>query len=422
MSSGGEAMTTSHDSKTHAPKPRASKTHGANMQGANMQGANMQGANMQGASTAPEAVVTPDEEKSGAEVMSGSAEAMRGQTATTGGQTTLLPWAPDQVALQVLTNPALEQAPADVLLGGEPLTSAPEPDAGNGEGPVQDLPSAAPSYTKSEVAGFSITVVGILLALFLLYLYVFSGLTGARNQNQLLHSVTSNPQAVFNLATGGKPRNGQAVAILDIPSISLHAGVVEGTTAADLQIGPGLVSTSGVSGIPGEPGDAVIAGRRVSFGAPFGRLSSLRIGDSIHVVDGAGSFNFVVTSVGTISKGSISVPSYGRSWLTLVTSNSSWMPTGKFVVVARIAGQPATATASGVSSSRYPLPSFSGDPAAGIPAALWAFAFIVVLGLMVFAIRRWRQTWVSWLLAAPVLLACGLFACESLARCLPSTL
>ena len=159
---------------------------------------------------------------------------------------------------------------------------------------------------------------------------------------------------------------------------------------------------------------------RVSFGAPFGRLSSLHAGDSIHVVDGAGSFDFVVTSVETISLGSISVPSYGQSWLTLVTSNSSWLPTGRLVVVARIAGQPATA--SGVSDNRYPLPSFSGDPAAGIPAALWALAFIAVLGLMVFAIRRWRQTWVSWLLAAPVLLACGLFACESLARCLPSTL
>lgn len=273
---------------------------------------------------------------------------------------------------------------------------------------------------KAEVVGFTMTVAGVLLAMFLLYLYVFSALTGARNQNQLLHSLTGNPAAIFSLASGHEPPNGHPVAILNIPSIGLHQAVVEGTTAADLQRGPGLVASNGTSGVPGEPGDAVIAGRRVSFGGPFARLGELHTGSIIQVADGAGVFKFEVTKVGTISQGQLAIPSYGRSWLTLVTSNSSWLPTGRMVVVARIVGQPASTN--GSSSTREALPSFAGDPAAGVLAALWALAFVFVLGFMAFAIRRWRQTWVSWLLAAPVLLACGLFSCESLARCLPSTL
>lgn len=273
---------------------------------------------------------------------------------------------------------------------------------------------------KAEVVGLAITVAGVLLAMFLLYLYVFSALTGARNQNQLLHSLTGNPRAIFSLASGHEPRNGQPVAILNIPSIGLHQAVVEGTTAADLQTAPGLVSSAGLTGLPGEPGDAVIAGRRVSFGGAFGHLSALQQGSIIQVVDGAGTFKFSVTRVESISRGQVAVPTYGRSSLTLVTSDSSWLPTGRMVVVARIVGQPASAKTT--AGPRESLPTFAGDPAAGILAALWAIAFIAVLGLMVLAIRRWRQTWVSWLLAAPVLLACGLFACESLARCLPSTL
>ena len=280
---------------------------------------------------------------------------------------------------------------------------------------------AGPARSRRvELVGLAVTVAGVLLALFLLYLYVFSALTAARNQNVLLHSLTGDPKAAFSLASGNEPPDGGPVAVLDIPDIGLHQAVVEGTSAADLQKGPGLVRSRGLSGLPGEPGDAIIAGRRVSFGGPFARLGDLKPGDSVHVVDGAGSFVFSVTSVGTVSQGSVTVPSYGRSWLTLVTSNSSWLPSGRLVVTARIVGRTASSGSSAV--SHFTIPSFTGDPASGILAALWAMVFVAVLALMIFTIRRWRQPWISWLLAAPVLLACGLFACESLARCLPSTL
>lgn len=259
--------------------------------------------------------------------------------------------------------------------------------------------------------------------MFLLYLYVFSALTGARSQNRLLHELSSNPKAVFGLVTGHHAQNGQPIAVMDIPSLGLHQAVVQGTTAADLQLGPGLVSGSD---LPGELGNAVIAGRRVSFGGAFRGIGGLKQGDEIKVADAAGDFVFSVTSVETISKAQISAPQFGRSWLTLVTSDSSWLPTGKLIVVARMTSGPVSSTAKPSASDTprtfYTLPTFAGDNASGILVALWTLALLAVLVLMIFTIRRWRQPWVSWLLAAPLILACGLFACESLARCLPSTL
>jgi sortase A len=281
-------------------------------------------------------------------------------------------------------------------------------------------PKAQPKIERSELVGFSMTTLGVLLALFLLYLYVFSALTGARGQNELLHSLTGNPKAVFSLASNHLPKDGRAVAVMTIPSLGLRQAVIEGTSPADLQKGPGLVTSNGLSGLPGEQGTAIVAGRRVSFGGPFAKLGSLTAGDQINVVDGGGSFSFTVTGVSTVTDGTITVPVAGTSWLVLVTSNSAWLPSARLVVTARIDGTPARQAVS--STTTYALPSLGGDPAAGILAALWALGFLGVLAGMILAIRRWRQVWVSWVLAAPLLLACALFACESLARCLPSTL
>ena len=197
---------------------------------------------------------------------------------------------------RVLTSPHLQMVGANLgtrprillCLRALPVRTAP-------------VPATRPIKSRSrriEYAGLAITVGSILLVMFLLYLYVFSALTGARSQNRLLHSLSSNPKAVFGLVTGHQAHNGQAIAILDIPSLGLHQAVVEGTTAADLQLGPGLVSGST---LPGELGNAVIAGRRVSFGGPFRGIGGLKQGDEIKVADGAGDFVFTVTSVETVS-------------------------------------------------------------------------------------------------------------------------
>jgi sortase A len=284
-------------------------------------------------------------------------------------------------------------------------------------------PDAEPvkrATTKWEIVGVALTGLGVLLLLFLVYLYAFTPLTAVRDQHRLLQGLTGKPRAVFSLVNGHLPAQGRPVAVLDIPRLGEKEVVVNGTGAADLQEGPGLMANTA---LPGRPGNAVIAGRRVTYGAPFGRLASLVPGDTMHVVDGAGSFTFrVVRSSVVASGGRAHVARSGDAWLTLVTSNSSVRPSGQYAILARLVGRPALngpTTEVGAPSVRL---AFGGDPAAGLRAAAWAAGFLVLLAATLFSIRRWRQPWVTYLLAAPVLLALGLFTCGSLAQCLPATL
>jgi sortase A len=271
-----------------------------------------------------------------------------------------------------------------------------------------------------DVVGVVLTGIGVLLLLFFTYLYVFTPLTHARDQHALLQSLVGHPKSVFNLVDHPLPAEGKPIGILTIPALHQREVIIMGTSAADLQQGPGLMANTAV---PGDWGNAVIAGRRSTYGAPFGSLDSLVRGDRVQIVDGAGSFTFRVASVRQLSGTQTdSVPVRGQAWLTLVTSSSAVGATGHVIVVAK-ATTAADQTAS-TRSSKYDttLASLAGDPAAGILALLWGLAFIVGLGVTLYAIRRLRQVWLPYLFATPVLLACGLFACESLARCLPATL
>jgi sortase A len=293
-------------------------------------------------------------------------------------------------------------------------------------GPVVGRPSAPPQeavrpkLTRWEAVGVGLTGIGVLLLLFLVYLYAFTPLTGVRDQHRLLQSLAGHPQNVFGLTTGRAPALGQPVALLDIPVLSERQVVVNGTAPADLQQGPGLMTGTAV---PGEPGDAVIAGRRVTYGAPFGRLTSVVAGDRVRVVDGAGTFTFRVVGTSVVPLGGRDrVPHSGDTWLTLVTSNSSVRPSGEFIVLARLMGRPAVAVRSSEVGAPSVRLSLGGDPASGVLALAWGVAFLLLLAGTLLAVRRWRQPAVTYLLVAPVLLACGLFVCENLARCLPATL
>ncbi len=292
--------------------------------------------------------------------------------------------------------------------------------------PVGDWPPVAPRHRRRargmrwDVVGVVLTGMGALLLLFFTYLYVFTPLTHGRDQHRLLQSLVGSPRAVYSLVNHHLPAEGKPIGILTIPVLHQREVIVMGTSSADLQQGPGLMVHTVV---PGDPGNSVIAGRRATYGAPFGSLGTLVRGDRIEIVDGAGNFTFRVTSVRQLAGGQAdAAPVRGQAWLTLVTSNSGLDASGHLIVVAKSTGS-ATQTGS-APSARYDttLAGLGGDPAAGILALLWGLAFVVGLGAALYAIRRSRHIWLPYMFATPVLLACGLFACESLARCLPATL
>ena len=87
------------------------------------------------------------------------------------------------------------------------------------------------------------------------------------------------------------PEPGEAIARIIIPSIDVDAIVVAGVDVEDLRKGPGHYSTTP---LPGQPGNAAIAGHRTTYGAPFGRLAELNAGDAIIVETLQGRFRYRV--------------------------------------------------------------------------------------------------------------------------------
>ena len=275
-----------------------------------------------------------------------------------------------------------------------------------------------PGIPYRRLAGFALVGLAGLLVLFLLYLLAFTPLTAGRNQQRLADSLKGSPLTVYKLVNGHIPVEGSTVGAIQIPAIGVDQVVVSGTSAADLMNGPGLMPGSA---LPGSPGNAVIAGRRVTFGGPFGSLGSLRKGAIIHVVDGAGAFTYTVTWVHEVAIGEkdVILPTADNR-LTLVTSNSSLVTSGRLVVQCKLDGHAVVVPDSTVAVPSYDL-GLSGDPAAGGLVVLWAFLTLVVLVGAAFAVWRLRKPWLIYLFAAPVIIMCGLFACESLARALPAT-
>jgi sortase A len=276
-----------------------------------------------------------------------------------------------------------------------------------------------PDVPIRQVAGVVLSGVGVLIVLFLVYLFAFTPLTAGRDQQRLAQSVAGQALFRYTLVAGGLPPEGSAVGVLKIPALGLDQVMVEGTSAADLMNGPGLMPGTA---LPGSPGNAVVAARRVTFGGPFGDLGHLHRGDLVRTVDGAGTFTYRVTKVETVTAGQRDVVTpTTNNRLTLITSDSGFLPSGRLAAVATLVGHPV-----GVPSYTVAVPSYelglSGDPVAGGLAVLWALLTVLVLVVAGLAVWRWRHPWLIYLFAAPVIVACGLFACESVARALPATL
>jgi sortase A len=278
-------------------------------------------------------------------------------------------------------------------------------------GRLPDLP-----YLK--MTAMSVFGVGLLIVLFVVYLFAFTPLSASRNQQRLAQTLAGQTIGVFKLTTGRAPANGQPLGILSIPTLHLQQVVVEGTTAADLMNGPGLMP---LTALPGAPGNSVIAARRVTFGAPFGALDTLQAGDRIRMVDGLGTFNYRVVRTLQVAAGQhdVVVPTQ-QNRLTLVTSNGGFAPNGRLVVEAKLVGPPWAGPSPRVAIPHDEL-GLSGDSAAGGLAVVWSLLTLIVLVGAVVAVWRWRRPALIYVFAAPVVVACGLLACESVARALPAT-
>lgn len=269
-----------------------------------------------------------------------------------------------------------------------------------------------------RIAGGTLTAIGIVVVAFALYVVVFTNLHASRAQQRLLSHFGSASPAF----RGQLPAEGGPVAVLSIPALNLQAAVVQGTSAQDLQAGPGLMPDTA---FPGTGGNSVIAGRRLSFGHYFAHLDRLRTGDQLQVTDALGRFTYEVTSVGLVRPGQVDPISPSRAaQLTLITSNSSsspW-PTGRYAVEASLIGSPAAAAPVPKGEPPTSERALAGDGSALPQIVLWTVLLLLSVVLAVVAYKRWRQPVAIYLLSTPILLAVVALAFENWVRLLPATL
>jgi sortase A len=140
---------------------------------------------------------------------------------------------------------------------------------------------------------------------------------------------------------------GAAVARIRIPAIDVDKVVVEGVGTNALKNGPGHYPDTP---LPGQPGNAAIAGHRTTYGAPFGALDKLEPNDLIYVTTAQGAFQYRVTESMVVSPQDVWVldPSEDDR-LTLTTCHPRFSARERLIVVAELIGPAAEGfTADGI--------------------------------------------------------------------------
>lgn len=184
---------------------------------------------------------------------------------------------------------------------------------------------------------------GTILLLFVAYQLWGTGLAEARSQSTLKDAfeqlVQQNPPAQSNDFAPPMP-TGSAVAIIKIPKIGVEKAVVQGVSVEDLKKGPGHYPDTPM---PGQAGNAAIAGHRTTYGAPFYNLDELAPNDPIFVSTTQGSFRYEVIETKIVKPSQVDVlDATDDNRLTLTTCHPRFSASQRMIVTAKLIGAAAT--------------------------------------------------------------------------------
>jgi len=282
--------------------------------------------------------------------------------------------------------------------------------------------------------GRALIISGVLILLFVVYQLWGTGLAEGRSQGRLTKSFNqalAAPPAPPGAPAPAPPRapEGEAVALIVIPKIKVDKAVVEGVGLPELKKGPGHFPATPM---PGQPGNAAIAGHRTTYGAPFSRLDEMQPGDDIYVTTRQAPlpFRYEVSERKVVSPDATEVlnPTEDNR-LTLSTCEPRFSAARRLIVVAILKGEAAQPPPEQPSQPSTPAPpqslaeseraGLSGANAANGPAIAWGLAAALV-GLLTWAMGRLWRRWPAYLLGIPAFLVVLFFFFENFSRLLPS--
>ena len=333
----------------------------------------------------------------------------------------------------------------------QPLTSRPDP--------VSDLVTRTITAVKLArvlgVIGRTMITLGVVILLFVVYQLWGTGIREAQAQNKLKHQFeqklddassgddavvagsssssttpstpadsapSSVPATVTSVAPPlPAPPEGDVLGKIEIPKIGLSAYVVEGVGVDDLKNGPGHYPDTP---LPGQKGNAAIAGHRSTYGAPFANVDDLGPGDPITVTTLQGSFRYSVTGHEIVSPDDVQVlDNRGANELTLTACHPKYSAAKRIVVHATLEGVPVAAAPKTETAAQVSQPQLnanvSGKSAPRLPAILYALVCAGIWALAWLVGKRWRK-WPSYLIGLPFFLVALFYFFESFSRLLPA--
>jgi sortase A len=299
------------------------------------------------------------------------------------------------------------------------------------------------------VAGIGRTCIasGVLILLFVAYQLWGTGIAEARSQDRLradfldaqqakkAGSSTTSTTSLGEITTTTTPLpkpSGEAVAIIRIPKIGVEKAVVQGVGVPDLKKGPGHYPTTPM---PGQPGNAAIAGHRTTYGAPFFRLDELVQGDRIDVTTNQGDFTYRVRESKVVrpQQNEVLAPST-ENVLTLTTCNPRFSASQRLIVVSTLSNEPAAAPPTTVAppvedhGTKTTVPprladeaSVSGGTTPKRPAIIWGLLAALIWLVTWLLSKRWGRV-TAYAMGTPVFLVVLFIFFENFARLLPANI
>jgi sortase A len=220
------------------------------------------------------------------------------------------------------------------------------------------------------------------------------------------------------------PQPGEPAGRLEIADIGLDVVFVEGVRVSDLRQGPGHYPGTP---LPGQAGNAAIAGHRTTYGAPFNRLDELTAGDEIVITTVQGRFVYEVREQVIVSprQNDVLGPSTA-DLLTLTSCHPKFSARERLIVVAELQGEPvaeeptrAPADDDGQAAATLEEPDVSGEAVPRLPAIIWAGVCVLIAAATWLLARKWKR-WPAYLIGTPLFLVALFVFFENFNRLLPA--
>lgn len=275
-----------------------------------------------------------------------------------------------------------------------------------------------------SVLSSALTIVAALLLGLVLHVVVLGSAKHARDQKVAYAGLRQ--QLAEAVAPVGQVGNdglitplGAPVALLEIPALDVTETVLEGTTSGVLTRGPGHRRDTA---LPGQPGTAVLFGRRAGYGRPFAGLDRLGTGDVIFVTTGQGRHEYRVTGARRAGQPLPPPLAAGQGRLTLATAaGRPLLPSGVLRLDADLVTEPQLVPARAFAGIPPAERALAGDRSV-LPSLAWCLLALLVASVALTWTRTGWGRWQTYVVGVPVLGALGTAVLSRVAELLPNLL